>query len=305
MKKKILIVGGTGFIGYHLAKKCLSKNWEVTSFSTRKPKSYRYLKKEKYLIGDISSFKDIKKKIKKRFHFVVNLGGHIDHLDKKKVFQSHLIGCKNLANFFLKKNIKAFIQMGSSNEYGKLKSPHKENLSGNPLSPYGRAKLQASRFLLDLFKKKKFPVIVLRLYQAYGPKQETNRLIPILIVNSLKDNIYPCSEGKQFRDFIYVEDVVSAIFKCFSKSKKVLSGQILNLGTGKPIKIKKIIKMITFKVKKGKPQYGKIKMRKDEAMKIYPSIRKVSKILKWKPKISFSEGLTKTYNSYKRDYKNY
>ena len=105
MKKKILIVGGTGFLGYHLAKKSLQKKWSVTSISLSKPKKYRYLKKVKYIICDISKKESLKKKLNKNFDYVVNLGGHVDHSNKKKTYNSHYEGCKNLASFFLKKRL--------------------------------------------------------------------------------------------------------------------------------------------------------------------------------------------------------
>ena len=60
LKKKILIVGGTGFIGYHLAKKALGKGWNVTSISSKSPKKIRYIPKVKYIFCDISSKKDLK-----------------------------------------------------------------------------------------------------------------------------------------------------------------------------------------------------------------------------------------------------
>ena len=86
-KNNILIVGGTGFIGYHLAKKSLSKGWHVTSISSRPPKKIRYLPKVKYIICDISKKKSLKKNIQKYFKYVVNLGGYVDHSDKKKTFE--------------------------------------------------------------------------------------------------------------------------------------------------------------------------------------------------------------------------
>ena len=70
IKKKILITGGTGFIGYHLAKKCLSLNWSVTSLSTNKPKNLRRLKKVKYIFVDISKKKLLAKKIKSNYDYV-------------------------------------------------------------------------------------------------------------------------------------------------------------------------------------------------------------------------------------------
>jgi len=73
--KKILITGGTGFIGYHLAKKCLQLGWKVTSLSTKFPKKIRKLKKVQYKICNLSNKKKLKKFLKNDFDFVVNLAG--------------------------------------------------------------------------------------------------------------------------------------------------------------------------------------------------------------------------------------
>ena len=82
MIKKILIVGGTGFIGYHLAKNSLKKGWRVTSISLNKPKKKRFLKKVNYIICDITNKKSLNRKINGNFDFVVNLGGHVNHTEK-------------------------------------------------------------------------------------------------------------------------------------------------------------------------------------------------------------------------------
>ena len=299
MRKKILIVGGTGFIGYHLAKRCLKKKWLVSSFSTSKPKKFRKVDGIHYIVGDISKRKDLNK-IKKNYDYVVNLGGHVDHTNKIKTLKSHFYGSRNLAEFFSKKRINVFIQMGSSGEYGKIKSPHKEESYGNPKSPYALSKLKASNFLINYFKKKNFPVIILRLYQAYGPKQSINRLIPITISNCILDKTFPCTNGAQYRDFIFIDDVISAIIKCLTTKKKIL-GQVFNLGSGKPLKVKDVIKKISGLTKKGNPQYGKLKMRKDETLRIFPDINKIKNILDWRPKTSFKEGLKKTFKFYKKN----
>ena len=183
-KSNILIVGGTGFIGYHLAKKSLKKGWQVTSISLRPPKKIRYLPQVKYIHCDITKKKSLKRNIRWSFSYVVNLGGHVEHSHKKKTFTSHYTGCKNLTEIFLKKMPIAFVQMGSSMEYGSLKSPQKENAKCNTKfikSTYGKAKLLSSIYLINLFKKKKFPSTILRLYLAYGPKQDMNRFLPIVI----------------------------------------------------------------------------------------------------------------------------
>jgi len=297
---KILIVGGTGFIGYHLAKKCLKKGWKVTSISSKFPKKIRYLKKVKYLFCDISKKKFLEKKINKYYKYVVNLGGYVDHSNKKKIFDSHHLGCKNLAKIFLKNPPKKFVQIGSSVEYGHLNSPQRENLKCSPSlikSNYGKAKLLSTIYLMNLYKKVNFPSTILRLYIAYGPRQDINRFLPIVIKSCLNNKKFDCSEGNQFRDFIHVEDVINAILKTLVSQKS--EGEIINIGTGKPRKLKDIIQNIRKISKGGKPQFGIIKLRKDEILKLYPNITKAKKKLNWSPKISFDKGLKSTINFYK------
>ena len=295
--KKILIIGGTGFIGYYLAKKCLSKKWTVVSFSKNYPKKIRFLNNVNYLTGDLSVKNDLKI-INQTFDYVVNLGGYVDHKNKLKTYNSHFNGCKNISNFLLNKNIKSFIQLGSSGEYGSVNSPQKESSEGYPKSIYTKAKFLATKYLIKLFNKKNFPVTVLRLYQAYGPKQDVNRFLPIVIEACRKNENFDCSDGKQFRDFIHVEDVVNAILKSLKSLKA--KGEIINIGTGKPQKIKDVINFLVKRLKGGKPNFGKIKLRKDEILKIYPDISKAKKILKWTPKIKFKKGLEDTIRSYEK-----
>ena len=298
-KKNLLIIGGTGFIGYHLAKKSLKKGWKVTSISTSPPKKIRYLPKVKYVFCDISNKKSLERKVKKSFNYVVNLGGYVDHSNKKKTFESHYTGCKNLAEIFLKKMPIAFVQLGSSTEYGNIQSPQKESAECNPKlikSIYGKAKLLSSLYLINLFKKKNFPSTILRLYLAYGPRQDTNRFLPIIIEGCIKNKKFPCSKGTQLRDFVHVYDVVDAIQKTLTNKNS--RGQIINIGSGKPQKLKKIIEYIKKISKGGKPQFGKIKLRKDEIFKLYPNIKKAKDKINWEPKISFKKGLRSTIKYY-------
>jgi nucleoside-diphosphate-sugar epimerase len=300
MNNKILIVGGTGFIGYHLAKKCLSKNMQVTSLSVNKPKKSRYLNKIKYLQCKIENKKELIRKLKKKkFDFVVNLGGYVDHNNIRKTYASHYIGCKNLVNFFQKKKIKLFLQIGSSAEYGKTRSPHTENSKTIPVKIYGQSKLKSSLYLMKLYKKSKFPITILRLYQIYGPNQDTNRLIPIVINACLKNKKFLCSNGLQRRDFLYVEDLINCFLIIFKKFKKA-NGKIFNVGFGKSKKIKSIIKFINKKLKGGKPQYGKIRLRIDEPKVSYPNISLIKKTLNWQPKTPFLNGLKTTMSFYNR-----
>ena len=297
LKNNILIVGGTGFIGYHLAKKSLKKGWKVTSISSKRPRKKRYLPQVKYIICDITKKKSLRKNIQKSFNYVVNLGGYVDHSNRKKTFKSHYIGCKNLAEIFLKKELIAFVQMGSSAEYGNVKSPQKENAKCKPKSVYGQAKLLSSTYLVDLFKKQKFPSTILRLYNTYGSRQDLNRFIPIVISGCTNNKKFPCSIGNQVRDFLHIDDVVDAIIK--SLTNKNARGQIINIGSGKPRIIKKIIEYIKKISKGGYPLFGKVKLRRDEILTVYPDINKARNKIGWRPKISLKKGLKVTIDSFK------
>jgi nucleoside-diphosphate-sugar epimerase len=295
--KNILIIGGTGFIGYHLAKKFLQKNFKVTSVSKNPPKKLRFLKKVKYIICDINNEK-ILKKIDDNFDYVVNLGGYVDHKNKRETYRSHYLGLKKITKIFIKKKIKKFIQIGSSMEYGRVQSPHKEHFKCYPESIYGISKLLSTEYLINLYKKKKFPVVILRLYQVYGPNQDKNRLIPIIIDSCKNNKSFPCSSGVQFRDFLFVDDLIDAILRCLEKK---VEGKIINIGSGKKIKVKKIINQIVEFYKAGKPLFGKVKLRKEEMLKVHPSLLNARKFLGWKAKVSFDSGILKTINFYNKN----
>jgi UDP-glucose 4-epimerase len=295
--KKVLIIGGAGFIGYHLAKLC-SKKYETTSLSLSIPNKSRKCSNVKYIICDISKKSDLEKKIKDKFDIVVNLGGYINHTNKNLAIKTHFKGCQNLVNFFNDKNIRIFIQIGSSTEYGKQKSPNIENNNGKPNTIYAQSKLKATRYLSKFYKKKNFPFVVLRFYQVYGPNQNKDRLVPMVIESSLNDTKFNCSSGIQGKDFLYVSDAVNAIYKCFD-NKKII-GKIINIGSGKKITVKRIILKIVKKINAGKPIFGTLGMRSDEPKNSYPNIMKAKNYLSWEPKVNLDKGLSKTINFFKK-----
>ena len=85
-----------------------------------------------------------------------------------------------------------------------------------------------------------------------------------MITNCLKNKKFDCSDGNQLRDFLYIDDFTKFILEIIKSDKFI--GEIINVGSGKPRKIKNIINLIHSNIKKGKPQFGKIKLRRDENM---------------------------------------
>lgn len=300
MKKSILIIGGTGFLGFHLAKLCKKKRWKIISVSRRKPKNLRKINQVRYLTVDIACKNKLKKKLKNflNVNYVVNFGGEVNHKSLMSTYKSHYIGSKNLADIYSKTKLDKFIQVGSSLEYGKQSSPQKENIASKPLSNYARAKYEASKYIINLSKKFKFPAITIRPYQIYGPFQDPNRFIPFIILSCLEKKTFPCSDGLQKRDFLFIDDFIKLILKILLNNK--INCKILNVGFGRPTQLKKVIKIVNQKIKSGTPQYGKIQMRNEENMITYPNTNKVKKLFNWRPKVTLEKGLMKTINYFKK-----
>jgi nucleoside-diphosphate-sugar epimerase len=301
-KESLLIVGGTGFIGTHIAKEALVRGFQVSIIS----KNNKFLSDRfddiEYLSVDVSLKEDLLNQLKdKTFHYVINLGGYIDHSNYSnggdKVFDVHFNGTKNLVNCINKTGLKSFIQIGSSDEYGNNPAPQNENQRESPISPYSCAKTAATHFLQMLHSTEKFPVIILRPFLVYGPGQSDNRFIPQIIQGCFNDKKFPVSQGEQLRDFCFISDIVNVIFKAFDNDRAY--GEVINIASGEPITIKDIIIKIQNIVGMGSPQFGKISYRKGENMNLFADTTKANNILSWVPRINIQNGVSKTIMYYK------
>lgn len=297
MKKKILIIGGSGFLGFNIILSLKrNRNFKITSISRKTPKFLKKIKNIELIKADLSEPKILEKKIgNKNFDIIMNFGGNIEHSNKIQTEKSHFKVCKNLVDFFKKKKVSLFIQAGSSMEYGNLKSPNNEKSKCKPNSIYGKSKFKSTNYII---KKSKFRYVILRLYQIYGPHQKINRVIPLAIKNLLQGKIFKTSSGNQVRDFLYVSDFVSLIKKIIT-IKKIKSG-IYNAGSGKQTSLKTLVNKIGVLIKNGKIEYNAISMRKNEPKFLYPSIKKIKKGFNWRPQINIFSGLKKTISFYEK-----
>ena len=234
------------------------------------------------------------------FDYVVNLSGYIDHSEflqgGREVIQAHFDGVLNLVQFLEGKKLKRFIQIGSSDEYGNNSAPQHEEMRELPISPYSFGKVASSQFLQMLYRTQDFPVVILRLFLVYGPGQDNKRFLPQIIQGCLSGNDFPTSAGEQLRDFCYVDDIVQGIMSALYNEKA--NGQIINLASGEPIRVRDVVISIRDKLGRGNPQFGEFPYRLRENMALYANISKAKEILGWRPTMTFDEGVDKIIDSY-------
>lgn len=297
--ERILVVGGGGFIGSHVVQRALSLGMKVTIISRSQVKQaqasnincyYVDVTNKTLLMEAIGGFK---------FDFVVNCSGSIDHTlfrsGGRKSFDNHFITVLNLLEVIDTSEIKRFVNIGSSDEYGDSPAPQVESQREKPISPYATGKAAATHFLQMLASTESFPATILRLFLTYGPGQNKQRFIPQVISGCLQDHYFPTSSGEQLRDFCYIDDVVEAIFSSLINSK--VNGEVINIASGQPVEIRSVVSMISDLVGSGSPQFGAIAYRPGENMKLYADTTKAKSILDWKSKVSLQEGLYKTIQS--------
>jgi len=293
-KPRLLVIGGTGFVGSHLLA-ATKDDWQVTSISLNPPSPQRFVSSVRYRQLDLTDFDAVQATLVEDYDYVVNLGGYIDHRlfkdDGRIMIDTHFRALQNLIAILSRKSLKRFVQIGSSDEYGNLPAPQHEDLREQPISPYSLAKVASTHFLQMLHSTEKFPGVVLRLFLTYGPHQDERRFLPQIIKACLMDDEFAASEGNQLRDFCYVQDVVRAIL--LALQTKDIDGHVFNIASGYPVSIRSIIESVQKIVGGGRPQYGAIPYRTGENMALYASNQKAKKFLSWCPEIPFDVGLKK------------
>jgi len=302
-KPSLLVLGGTGFIGTNVIKKGVEKKWKVTCASLSLPSKKNRLQSVKYYKVDLKNISSFKKKLNFHFDYIINLARYINHSNSKKdyskIMKEHFTCVKNLIKVIPRKNLKKFIQIGSSNEYGLAKAPQSENTKLSPNTTYSKAKAKTSIFLKKIYRKNKYPFSIIRLFLTYGPGQGKDRFIPQIIDGCIKDKKFPTTSGEQLRDFCYIDDTVEAIFLVLINKKT--AGETFNVASGKPIKIKTVINLISKIIGKGDPQFNKRKLREGENDALYANTKKIQEMLNWKPKVKLLKGLKKTIKLFKKN----
>ncbi|MBI3337218.1 MAG: NAD-dependent epimerase/dehydratase family protein [Candidatus Staskawiczbacteria bacterium] len=298
--KKFLIIGGGGFIGFHLSETLLKLGHSVViiddfSTSINFGKINSKIKVYKTDIDNLNRVKDIFKKEKPDFVYhlagAINLRRQItDSLFAKDL--NILARTKIILDACLENNVKKIIFISSGGaiyENAKI-VPTAEDYSVHPVSLYGLANLMIERYIELYHKENNLNFIILRLSNVYGPRQWKSGIIPSIIIKILKKEkpiIY--GDGIQTRDFIYIDDAVNALILAAEIEKR----GIYNVGSGKEIRINEIFRITkNFLNTKIVPIHKNLK--EQETKRSLLGIKKIKKDFGWQPKVGIKEGLDKT-----------
>ena len=294
---RILVVGGSGFIGSHVVPRAISMGMDVTFTGTHENKPGLASGEAEYICLDTTDRDAVYHALHGRqFEYVVNCGGYINHAGIHdggyQVTREHFYSVVNLIEAIPRDSLQCFVNLGSSDEYGSCSAPQRENMREQAISPYSAAKLAATHFLQMLWHSEEFPAVTLRLFLVYGPGQGENRFLPQVILSCIDGRRFPTSTGEQLRDFCYIDDVVRAIFLALNRPSA--RGEVINIASGVPVPVRDVVATIVREVGGGDPDYGKFPLRTVENMQLFADITKARKLLKWMPEIPFEVGLERT-----------
>ena len=323
--KNILITGGAGFIGSHLIKFFVKKysNYNIINLDTltyagnlnnlKEVSDFPNYNFEKI---DICDFKNIENVLKKYdIDAVINLAAesHVDRSikDPFTFARTNVMGtlsllqaCKNHWNSSFKN--KLFYHVSTDEVYGSLgdKGFFTEKTNYDPHSPYSASKASSDHFVKAFYNTYKLPVIISNCSNNYGPNQYPEKLIPLFIKNIINNIPIPIyGDGKNIRDWLYVEDHIFAIDLIFHKSK---IGKTYNIGGNNEITNNQIANVLIDKID------NKLKRRKGESLNLINHIEdrlghdrryaidssKIKNELGWVPKYTFEIGIEKTIDWY-------
>lgn len=298
---RVLVTGAAGFIGANLVRELLSRGAGV--FALLRPATDR---SRLAALGDHITLveADLEEPIAvdravaaARPDFVVHAaapGGHPrTHAQRRRMLATALLGTENLVTSLAGKGLVRFVHIGSSTEYGPRDAPHVEDEEPAPLTLRGVAKLGATLLCRQRALSEGFPAVTLRIFSAYGPWESPGRLVPTAVRAALYGSELPLTKPGIRRDFVYVVDVVEAIFRAMTAEG--VDGEIVNVGRGEETSNEDLVAILEEIVgRRIAVRSGAYPRQPSDVPHSRADLSKAARLLGWVPRTSLREGLVRT-----------
>ncbi len=294
--KKVLVTGGAGFIGHHLAGRLLKEGHYVTILDNFKTGSVERLQKIgsssnlticKTDVSNIQKIKPFFKGVDWVFHLAA-LADIVPSIEKPlDYYRSNVTGTISVMEAARLANVKRFVYAASSSCYGiPDEYPTQEDAAIRPQYPYALTKYLGEEIVLHWYRVYGLPVVSLRLFNVFGPGSRTKgaygAVFGVFLRQKLAGKPFTVvGDGTQTRDFTYVSDVVEA-FICAAKS--TVSGEVFNVGSGNTYSINYLVKLLG-------GDTVSLPKRPGEPDSTFANISKIKVKLGWVPQVSFEKGV--------------
>lgn len=314
---KIVVTGGAGFIGSHIAEKFAKDGHEIVIVDNLDSYYSPDLKKQNidvvlksgdacFIKADITNLNKMKEIIDNTvdyvYHEAAQAGVRISVDDPFKPNNVNVLGTLNILKASLDADVKKVINASSSSVYGKVKYlPFDEGHPTEPVSPYGASKLVAEHYCRIFYEIYGLPTTSLRYFTVYGPRMRPDLAISIFtkkILNNEPITIF--GDGNKKRDFTYIDDVVDANIMVLNS--KVSDGKVLNIGSSNQISINDLVGKLKTIIG-NEPEVKFIESQKGDAEQTLANINLARNLINYNPSYTIDEGLIKYTDLYKLNVK--
>jgi UDP-glucose 4-epimerase len=303
-ERNILVTGGAGFIGSHLASKLCDSGHEVYVLEHPENDLSRIADLalgDRVVRADLADAKMTAEAIRAaKPGIVFHLAACSDRrrelsLDEAvHVYLANAVGSFNLMTCLQETSVASVIVLGSCEEYGRVAIPFAETTREEPISHYGISKLSVTNLCRFLYRSRGFPVTVLRPTVVYGPGQNGAGVVSQAIRACITGRQLKMSSGDQTRDFVFVDDIVRACI--LAATTKRCQGSVINIGSGESLSVAALARQLAQEVGVGFDEVFKLgalpyRGNGAEIMEYACSIELAKDLLGWRPLIPLNVGL--------------
>jgi nucleoside-diphosphate-sugar epimerase len=304
---RVLVTGGSGFIGSHLVNRVHQMGAEVhllTRYNSviDNVRLARIWDDLRVVEADLRNPDSVSRLRDSRFDYIFHFAAY-NHVGDSFVhvieaMSSNAMGTVNLVEACA--NYRAFVYVATSEVYGyQTETPWAETLTPFPISPYAVGKYSGELFARMAWHVRGLPIVVARPFNAFGPYQSPRAVIAEIILKCLRGETVEATEGVQTRDFNYVENLIDGLLLAATEPKAI--GEIINIGSGIDIPIRELILKIHALTKSSSElKIGALPYRPTEIWRMAADSRKAAKLLEWKPRVGLDEGLELTVAWYRK-----